>query len=108
MLKLFHLLGDVQPRSSHAVQLKYLVVLVLYLSYMLFFDQYRIITVYALYANVKELEREKIKYERLIVQANEDKIDVERNYEKFAREKYYMSKQDEDVFIVEKRSLKKK
>lgn len=87
---------------------KYLLVLILYISYMLFFDQYKLPTVFTLSSNVSELQNEKINFERLIVQAKEDKVDIEKNYEKFAREKYYMSKQDEDVFIIERRSLKKK
>ena len=34
--------------------------------------------------------------------AKKDKLDIEKNFEKFARERYLMSRQDEDVFVIEK------
>ncbi|MBK6860610.1 MAG: hypothetical protein IPK91_04610 [Saprospiraceae bacterium] len=48
------------------------------------------------------LEKERDEFLKLIVKVRDDKRDFENNYEKFAREKYYMSKSDEDVFIIEK------
>ncbi|HEX5626349.1 MAG TPA: hypothetical protein VFX48_10050 [Saprospiraceae bacterium] len=73
-----------------------------FLIYMFFFDQYRIPLAVSIYANLKTLEKEKLSYQKLIVKVREDKRDIENNYEKFAREKYYMSAMDEDVFIIEK------
>ena len=54
------------------------------------------------------LELEKLNYQKLIVKVREDKRDIENNYEKFAREKYYMSRSDEDVFVIEDQEFKKK
>lgn len=73
---------------------------------MMFFDQYRIPVAISIYSNVEALEIEKLNYQKLIVKAWEDKRDIENNYEKFAREKYYMSRSDEDVFIIENSELK--
>jgi cell division protein FtsB len=87
---------------------KYVLLACLYLMYMSFFDQYKIPVVFSLSTTVRDMQDEKLSFEKLIVQAKEDKMDIEKNYEKFAREKYFMSKQDEDVYIIEKRSLKKR
>ncbi len=76
--------------------------------YMMFFDQYRIPVAISIYSNVVTLELEKLEYQKLIVKVWEDKRDIENNYEKFAREKYYMSRSDEDVFVIENREIKKK
>jgi cell division protein FtsB len=75
---------------------------------MLFFDQYRIPVAISIYSNLASLEQEKLNYQKLIVKVREDKRDIENNYEKFAREKYYMSRSDEDVFIIENQEFKKK
>ncbi len=75
---------------------------------MMFFDQYRIPVAISIYSNVVTLELEKLEYQKLIVKVWEDKRDIENNYEKFAREKYYMSRSDEDVFVIENREIKKK
>ena len=75
---------------------------------MMFFDQYRIPVAISIYSNVAVLEKEKLNYQNLIVKVREDKRDIENNYEKFAREKYYMSRTDEDVFIIENQEFKKK
>ncbi len=75
---------------------------------MMFFDQYRIPVAISIYSNVAVLEQEKLNYQKLIVKVREDKRDIENNYEKFAREKYYMSRTDEDVFIIENQEFKKK
>lgn len=76
--------------------------------HMLFFDQYRIPVAWSIYSDVKKLETEKEEYQKLISKLREDKRDFENNYEKFAREKYYMSRSDEDVFIIKQNSPKNK
>jgi cell division protein FtsB len=75
---------------------------------MIFFDQYRIPVAASIYSKVYALEQEKLEYQKLIVKVREDKRDIENNYEKFAREKYYMSRSDEDVFVIENQEFKKK
>ncbi|HRH99953.1 MAG TPA: hypothetical protein PK006_02775 [Saprospiraceae bacterium] len=74
----------------------------IFLVYLAFFDKYNFTTQYKLRASVRKLESEKAKYLNLIVQAKKDKLDIEKNYEKFARERYLMSRPDEDVFIIQK------
>ena len=81
---------------------KYLLAFVIFLIWMIFFDSNRVISQWSLQKSVNELEKEKIGFEEAIVQIKEDKIDIDQNKEKFAREKYYMHKENEDVFIIEK------
>ena len=72
-----------------------------FIIYMFFFDQYKIPTALSLYSDVQQMEQEKRRFEKDIVKLIEDKKDIENNYEKFAREKYFMSRQEEDVLINE-------
>ena len=48
------------------------------------------------------MERDENFYTQRIQEAKQDRIDLIRNAEKFARERYYMSKPNEDVFVIEK------
>lgn len=85
---------------------RYLLSFGFFAVYMLFFDQYRLPVAWSIYTDVKKLEAEKLEYQKLISKLREDKRDFENNYEKFAREKYYMSRSDEDVFIIKQNSPK--
>lgn len=80
---------------------KYGVVTVLFLIWMVFLDDHNIMTRYRLDLTVKQLEQEVVdNYDRL-EQAKIDKIEMEQNIEKYAREKYYMHKPNEDVLIID-------
>ncbi|MBP8726634.1 MAG: hypothetical protein KBF37_03020 [Saprospiraceae bacterium] len=82
------------------LRFRYVLSLGFFLVYMLFFDQYRIPIAYSIYKDVQQLEQEKEDYVHSLRKLAEDKRDFEENYEKFAREKYFMSRPDEDVFII--------
>ena len=81
---------------------KYLIAVLIFLIWMIFFDTNSVTSQYSLKKSVNDLEREKETFENNIVQIKEDKKDIEENKEKFAREKYFMHKENEDVFIIEK------
>ena len=81
---------------------KYLLAVVIFLIWMIFFDSNRMISQYSLQKSVNDLEREKENFEQNIVQIKEDKKDIEENKVKFARKKYFMHKENEDVFIIDK------
>jgi len=80
---------------------KYFLVLALFFAWMIFFDRHDFITQWQLQRSVNKLEQEKEDYTEKIEQAKKDRLDLEVNKEKFAREKYYMKKRNEDVFIME-------
>ena len=85
------------------VRNKYLVATILFLAFIIFFDENSIVSHQKNRQRLNELIEQKEYYnERSIAdkQKLEDLNSGSQNLEKFAREQYYMSKQDEDVFVV--------
>ena len=82
---------------------KFVLVLVLFMLWMIFFDSADILTQYRLNQSVNQLQEDKVFYQEQIDAAQEDKEEIEEDPEKFAREKYYMKKRNEDVFIFEEK-----
>ncbi|MDF1694672.1 MAG: septum formation initiator family protein [Saprospiraceae bacterium] len=82
---------------------KYVVVTFAFLVWMLFFDKNGIPTNINLKDNIANLEATKAEYEEKIVEALAEKKEIEENKEKYAREKYLMHKENEDVIVIEKK-----
>ncbi len=85
------------------VNIKYLVVLVFFIIWMLFLDSYSALQHKQLNKEIDKLEDSKVYYNQEI---EKDKKEIKsyqslKKIEKFAREKYYMKKQNEDIFIIE-------
>lgn len=79
---------------------KYFLVATLFVAWMVFFDKHDVLTMFHLEQTQNELEADKLYYKSKIKEAHEDRVDIEGNKEKFAREKYYLQKSDEEVFIM--------
>lgn len=79
---------------------RYFLVLVLFFAWMIFFDKHDILTQWSLQKTVDQLEEEKDFYNQQIEVAEEQRLQLELNKEKIAREKYYMKRPGEDVFII--------
>jgi cell division protein DivIC len=82
---------------------KWIVTSVLFLTWIIFFDENSIISHQKNKRRLYELKQQEEYYrERIEVdkQKLEDLKSGEEKLEKFAREQYYMSKPDEDVFVV--------
>jgi cell division protein DivIC len=83
---------------------KYLLTGLLFLLWMLFFDQNNFIDRFKAILKIKQLEADKEYFNQKIV-SDKQKLEELRtdreNLEKFAREQYYMKKDGEDIFIVE-------
>jgi len=85
---------------------KYLVATILFFAWIVFFDENSIVShnrnkrILKELTEQKDIYREQIKSDK---QKLEDLNSGPENLEKFAREQFYMSKPDEDVFIVEER-----
>ena len=81
---------------------KYSFVLFIFLLYLIFFDDHNLIKRYQTKQEIKKLEQE---YQYYLDKIHLDKEEIKKlkqdsiYLEKFAREKYYMKKNDEDVFI---------
>ena len=75
----------------------------LFVVWMVFFDQENIVEQLNLSSQLNELEDQKEFYQDEI-KANTDAINVLENdtvrLEKYAREKYYMKKDGEDIFVL--------
>lgn len=72
--------------------------------WMIFIDSNDLISRYQMGAKLNALENEKAYYEEKIVEVEKDRTELMTNkelLEKFAREKYLMKKESEDVFIIQ-------
>ena len=79
---------------------RYFLTLLAFLILMVFIDRHDVLTQFNLHSTVNRLENDLEEYDRLTEAAEEEKLDRERNRERFARETYFMQKDDEDVFII--------
>lgn len=88
----------------NVIRNKYFIVTVAFLVWLIFFDQNNIISQMKLTRKLRQLQEQKRYYEREIEknekEANELKSDT-LHLEKFAREKYLMKKENEDVYILD-------
>ena len=82
---------------------RYFLVLALFFAWMVFFDRHDMLTQWKLSKSLERLEYRKAYFLEKIVQTKENKKEIESNREKFAREKYYMHKDDEEVFIIQRK-----
>lgn len=76
-----------------------------FVFWMLFFDSEDLFKQYQLARKVKQLHEEKTYYLEqieIVKKEREELMSDEELLEKFAREKYFMKKPTEDVYIVEK------
>ena len=82
---------------------RYVLTFILFLVWMTFFDQNDFITLYHLKSELRDIRKEKEYYRHQIEETRENLEDLFNNnekLEKFAREKYLMKKDDEDIFII--------
>ena len=81
---------------------KYLIAALLFLSWIIFFDNNNLVNQYKLAKTVQKLENEKFDYLAKLELAKEEKTILDQNKERYAREKYYMHKDNEAVYIIER------
>jgi cell division protein FtsB len=77
---------------------------------MIFADKNNIIEQYKLQQQYTKVKREHRYYEEQILDARKQQDELfgnDKNLEKFAREKYLMKKDNEDVFVIVKKSEEK-
>jgi cell division protein DivIC len=82
---------------------RYYITLGLFLVWVLVFDKHDLWTQIQLQNSIGKLKDDKKFYEQKIEEARADRLDVQQNKEKYAREKYFMSRSNEDVFIIEEK-----
>lgn len=81
----------------------FILILVVFAIWMLFFDANSWLIHHELNTEIDDLENEKEYYQKEIRKDKKDlkKLSTEEGLEKFAREEYYMKRDNEDIFIIE-------
>lgn len=82
---------------------KYFLAIVAFSAWMLFFDKNDMIAQYEYRVAVNKLQQEKDFYLKETASVKKDLKELDSNLntaEKFAREKYFMKKDNEDVFVI--------
>lgn len=95
--------GRIGSHLLKVVTSKYFLVLAFAGIWMIFFDRYNLISQYQMKAQIEQLQKDEAHYRKAI-----EKLDYQEGrltndaeeLERIAREKYYMKKAGEDVFIV--------
>lgn len=78
-------------------------ILIIFGIWMLFFDTNSLVNHHDVNKERNKLEEQKDYYKTQIIQDKEayQKLNSEEGLETFAREKYYMKKENEDIYIIE-------
>jgi cell division protein FtsB len=96
-------------RILELIRNKYFLSVAAFVVWMIFFDKNDIIAQYEFRSEVNKLQEEKDFYVKEISQVKKDLNELNTNLntaEKFAREKYFMKKDNEDVFVIIKEAPK--
>ena len=86
---------------------KYLLITVAFLVWMMFFDRNDLVQQYEYRTELNNLKADKEFYTREVAKIKKDLAELTTNrekLEKFAREKYLMKKENEDVYVIVKES----
>lgn len=92
-----------QQKWFRFISNKYVLILILFLVWMLFFDTNSALIHNEFNQDIKALEdnkefyKEETKNDKTFINKMQDSSEVE----KFAREKYFLKKEKEDIFIIE-------
>jgi cell division protein FtsB len=90
---------------------KYFLASLAFLIWMLFFDRNDLLSQYEYQSQLNKLQEEKEFYQKeteLVKKDLEELTTDMKKLEKFAREKYLMKKDDEDVFVIVKEEKEEK
>ena len=82
---------------------RYAFSILFFLIWVSFFDQNNIMTQYSYHSQLKTLQSEKEYYEQAITKTSQELNDLTKNpatLEKFARENYFMKKENEEIFVL--------
>ena len=88
---------------------RYVIILIIFTVWMLFFDENSYLVHKEFDKEIDELEiaidfyKRKIEEDKLTIKSLEDSLQIE----KFAREKYLMKRENEDIYIIEFDTIKK-
>ena len=89
---------------------RYVLILAIFVVWMVFFDENSFLNHREFDGEIDNLKSEKSYYESQIKGDKEliDKLKNKEELEKFAREEYHMKKENEEIYIIEYDTLKKR
>jgi hypothetical protein len=90
---------------------RYILLFAFFGLWMLFFDSNNVFYRFSIASEVSELEESRDIYKKQIADLNRQRTELfgnQINLEKFAREKYMMKKDNEDLFVVIQDTIEKK
>lgn len=99
-MKKFNLVETVKVLPKWIGTNKYFLVIIVFMCWLLFFDKYNFATQRRLTKTLLELQDERMKVEREIEETKRLLLVLDDNKEKYARERYYMHAENEDVYII--------
>jgi len=81
----------------------FILILIVFIVWMLFFDANSYLIHHELNSDINDLEAEKEYYQKEILKDKKalKKLSTEEGLEKFAREEYYLKRDNEEIFIIE-------
>ena len=82
---------------------KFIITIIIFVVWMLFFDEYNLVSRVNNNRKIAELEQQKDIYIEEIARSKRLLLELKgdnKNLEKFAREQYLMKKENEDIYIV--------
>ncbi len=82
---------------------KYTISIIIFLGWLLFFDRNDFISQYSYRQDLEKLEADKEYYQKEIEQNKKDMQELmsdPKHLEKFARERYLMKRDNEDIFLI--------
>ena len=88
-----------------SVSNRYLIIASVFILWMLFFDKASVWKQFRLMRSYSRLQSDKVYYQNKIKEVEFMRDDINNNIEKFARERYFVKANDEDIYIIE--SVKK-
>lgn len=81
----------------------YFIAALVFLVWMTFFDSNDFFSLYSLNKKINDLESDKAYYTEKIIEVKEDREELKSNselLERFARERYLMKKESEDLYVI--------
>lgn len=96
-------LGKIGRRFQSLLLNKYSIVFMVFAVFVTFFDEHNLINRWKTSQKISQLEEELKYYQNEIKTTKQKKNELQsskENLEKFAREQYYMKKENEDIFII--------
>jgi cell division protein FtsB len=96
------ILNKIKWRSTKVWINKYTIAIVAFLIWVLFFDKYNVSTHRYLNQKVEKLQEDQLSYKAKIEETRSQLTHINLYKEKYARERYFMHKPNEEIVVIKK------